>query len=234
MRAIPRHIGIIMDGNGRWAELRGLPRFEGHRKGLERAKEHIQSARSIGVEVLSLYAFSIENWTRPKSEIGVIMELLETSLRDDFLNLLQEGVRFRVIGNRDKLPSHIRELIEHTEKATERNGNLVLQCALSYGGRDEIVRAVREVLRQGLRPEEITEDVMGSLLDTAGAPDPDLIIRTSGELRLSNFLLWQSAYSEFYFTNTLWPDFTKEELLDAIHEYQMRERRFGRIVSGVI
>jgi undecaprenyl diphosphate synthase len=162
------------------------------------------------------------------------MELLETSLRDDFLNLLQEGVRFRVIGNRDKLPSHIRELIEHTEKATERNGNLVLQCALSYGGRDEIVRAVREVLRQGLRPEEITEDVMGSLLDTAGAPDPDLIIRTSGELRLSNFLLWQSAYSEFYFTNTLWPDFTKEELLDAIHEYQMRERRFGRIVSGVI
>lgn len=228
-RAIPRHIGIIMDGNGRWAEMRGLPRFEGHKRGVQRVKEITEAASGIGVEVLSLYAFSIENWMRPKDEVSMIMGLLEESLKGEFLNFIKEGIRFRVIGNRDKLPENIKSIIEGVEQATEKNNRLILQCAISYGGRDEIIRAMRKAINKGLIPEEITEDRISELLDTAGTPDPDLIIRTSGEQRLSNFLLWQSAYSEFYFTSTLWPDFTKEELLEAIHEYQMRDRRFGKV-----
>jgi undecaprenyl diphosphate synthase len=233
-RTIPRHIGIIMDGNGRWAEMRGLPRFEGHKRGVQRVKEITEAASGIGVEVLSLYAFSIENWMRPEEEVSVIMGLLESSLKDEFLNFIKEGIRFRVIGNRDKLPENIKSIIETVEQATEKNNRLILQCALSYGGRDEIIRAMRKAIDKGFIPEDITEERMGGLLDTAGIPDPDLIIRTSGEQRLSNFLLWQSAYSEFYFTSTLWPDFTKEELLEAIHEYQMRDRRFGKVASGAL
>lgn len=229
---IPRHIGIIMDGNGRWAEMRGLPRFEGHKRGVERVKEITEAASGIGVEVLSLYAFSLENWMRPEDEVSVIMELLESTLTGEFLNFMKEQVRFRVIGNRDKLPEQTQSIIEGVERATEHNTKLILQCALSYGGRDEIIRAVKKAAAMSLPPEAITEKLMSDLLDTAGTPDPDLIIRTSGEQRLSNFLLWQSAYSEFYFTNTLWPDFNKEELLEAIHEYQMRDRRFGRVVQG--
>lgn len=228
-RTIPRHIGIIMDGNGRWAEMRGLPRFEGHKRGVQRVKEITEAASSIGIEVLSLYAFSIENWTRPEDEVSVIMGLLETSLKGEFINFMKEGVRFRVIGNRDKLPENIKSIIEGVEQTTKKNSKLILQCALSYSGRDEIIRAIRMAINKGLTPENITEECIGGLLDTAGTPDPDLIIRTSGEQRLSNFLLWQSAYAEFYFTSTLWPDFTKEELLEAIHEYQMRDRRFGRV-----
>ncbi|BCB95360.1 isoprenyl transferase [Dissulfurispira thermophila] len=228
-RAIPRHIGIIMDGNGRWAEMRGLPRFEGHKRGVQRVKEIVEVSSNIGVEVLSLYAFSIENWMRPVDEVSVIIGLLEKSLKGEFLNFMKEGVRFKVIGNRDKLPENIKSIIETTEHVTENNKGLILQCAISYGGRDEIIRAIRKAINQDLSPEDITEDSISRLLDTAGIPDPDLIIRTSGEQRLSNFLLWQSAYSEFYFTDTLWPDFTKEELLEAIHEYQMRDRRFGKV-----
>ncbi len=230
-RTIPRHIGIIMDGNGRWAEMRGLPRFEGHKRGVERVKEITEAASGIGVEVLSIYAFSIENWMRPEDEVSVIMGLLESSLKGEFINFMKEGIRFRAIGNRDKLPENIRAIIEGVEQATEKNNKLILQCALSYGGRDEIIRAVRKALDSGLKSEDITEERISGFLDTAGTPDPDLIIRTSGEQRLSNFLLWQSAYSEFYFTNTLWPDFTKEEMLEAIHEYQMRDRRFGKVAS---
>ncbi len=234
MRTIPRHIGIIMDGNGRWAEVRGLPRFEGHRRGVERAKEVIKTVRSIGVEVLSLYAFSIENWMRPESEVSVIMGLLEATLKNEFLNFMKEGIRFKALGNREQLPEHIRELVENAERATENNSTLVLQCALSYGGRDEIIRAIRKAISSRIPGEEISEEYVSGLLDTTGVPDPDLIIRTSGEQRLSNFLLWQSAYSEFYFTSTLWPDFTEEELLEAIHEYQLRDRRFGRVASGAL
>lgn len=231
---IPRHIGIIMDGNGRWAEIRGLPRVEGHKRGVQRVREIIMTAKGIGVEVLSLYAFSIENWMRPEDEVTVIMGLLESALKEEFLNFMKEGVRFKVIGNRDKLPENIRTLIESTEEATGHNNKLVTQFALSYGGRDEIIRAIKKAMELNLPPEEITEKLISSLLDTAGIQDPDLIIRTSGEQRLSNFLLWQSAYSEFYFTNTLWPDFTKEEFLEAIYEYQMRDRRFGKVKIGAI
>lgn len=218
-----------MDGNGRWAEMRGLPRSEGHKRGVERVKEITEAANGIGVEVLSLYAFSIENWMRPENEVEVIMGLLESSLKGEFLNFMKEGIRFRVIGNRDRLSENIRSIIEGVEQATEKNSSLIMQCALSYGGRDEIIRAVKKAVSLNARPEDITEDMIRGLLDTAGTPDPDLIIRTSGEQRLSNFLLWQSAYAEFYFTDTLWPDFTKEELLDAVHEYQMRDRRFGKV-----
>lgn len=233
-RAIPRHIGIIMDGNGRWAEMRGLPRSEGHKRGVERAKEIMEVACSLGVEVLSLYAFSIENWRRPEDEIGVIMGLLENTLKSQIETFMREKIRFRVLGNRSRLPEHILSLIELTEQATARNDRLTAQFALSYGGRDEIIRAVRRAIRERIEPEQLTEELFSSMLDTEGQPDPDLIIRTSGELRLSNFLPWQSAYAEFYFTNTLWPDFAREEFLDAIHDYRMRERRFGKVKSGAL
>jgi len=220
-----------MDGNGRWAEMRGLPRHEGHKRGVERVHEMVEAVLELKVEVLSIYAFSIENWLRPEEEVSVIMALLESTLKKEFDNFMKEGVKFRIIGNREKLSENVRAIIEMAEHETRNNRNLAFQCALSYGGRDEIIRAVRKALAAGAKPNDITESYITGLLDTAGIPDPDLIIRTSGEQRLSNFLLWQSAYSEFYFTNTLWPDFTKEELLDAIHEYRTRSRRFGRVGS---
>lgn len=222
-----------MDGNGRWAEMRGLPRSEGHKRGVERAKEIMEAAGSLGVEVLSLYAFSIENWRRPEDEIGVIMGLLENTLKHQLETFMLEKIRFRVLGDRSRLPEHIRSLIEITEQATAHNSRLTAQFALSYGGRDEIIRAVRRAIRERIEPERITEALFSSMLDTEGQPDPDLIVRTSGELRLSNFLTWQSAYAEFYFTGTLWPDFTRQEFLDAIHDYRMRERRFGTVKPGV-
>ena len=223
-----------MDGNGRWAELRGLPRCEGHKRGVERVSEITRAACGLGITTLSLYAFSLENWNRPESEISVIMNLLETFLINDLDNFMKESIRFRMIGNRDKLSEHIRDLIEHVEKTTEANSRLVVHCALSYGGRDEIIRAIRKLIQADTPIEEITEERLVCLMDTAGTPDPDLIIRTSGEQRLSNFLLWQSAYSEFLFTSTLWPDFTREEFLEAIYQYQMRDRRFGKVKDGKI
>lgn len=234
MRSIPKHIAVIMDGNGRWAEMRGLPRFEGHKRGVEKVREVTSAARSMGIEALSLYAFSLENWMRPEDEVSVIMGLLEASLKDEFINFMEEGIRFRVIGNREKLSANIRAVIETVEEATFSNNKLILQCAISYGGRDEIVRAVKKVLASGIPLDGIEENHITSLLDTAGTPDPDLIIRTSGEQRISNFLLWQSAYSEFYFTETLWPDFTKEEFMEAVYEYQKRDRRFGRVLKVAI
>lgn len=232
-RAIPRHIGIIMDGNGRWAEMRGLPRFEGHKRGVERAREIIDAAGTLGVEAISLYAFSIENWKRPEDEIKVIMGLLESTLKNQLESFIAGGVRFRVIGNRERLSPNIREIIEFTEQATAENRRLTAQFAISYGGRDEIIRAVKRALRERLDPERLDDALFSELLDTAGIPDPDLIIRTSGEQRISNFLTWQSAYAEFFFTDTLWPDFTPEEFLEAIHDFQMRDRRFGKVKGGV-
>jgi len=231
-RAIPRHIGIIMDGNGRWAEMRGLPRFEGHKRGVERAREIIDAAGTLGVEAVSLYAFSIENWKRPEDEIKVIMGLLESTLKDQLESFITGGVRFRVIGNRERLSPNIREIIEFTEQATAENRRLTAQFAISYGGRDEIIRAVKRALRERLDPERLDDALFSELLDTAGIPDPDLIIRTSGEQRISNFLTWQSAYAEFFFTDTLWPDFTPEEFLEAIQDFQMRDRRFGKVKGG--
>ncbi len=230
-RTIPKHIGIIMDGNGRWAEMRGLPRLEGHRRGVVRVKEIIDTAYKMGVEVLTLYAFSLENWMRPKDEVSVIMGLLEDTLKEELDTFIEREIRFRVIGNRDKLTEGLKSSIEFVESMTENCKRFTIQCALSYGGRDELIRAIKKAVFLNIPANEITEDYISNLLDTTGVPDPDLIIRTSGEQRLSNFLLWQSAYSEFYFTPTLWPDFTKEELLESIYEYQMRDRRFGNIAK---
>lgn len=231
-KTFPLHIGIIMDGNGRWAEMRGLPRSEGHKRGVERVREIVKASLGFGINVLSLYAFSLENWLRPADEVSVIMSLLERTIKGEFLNFIEEGIRFKVIGNREKLSSNILQAIEELERATSNNSKLILQCALSYGGRDEIVRAVKKAISLKMPIENINEQSFSKLLDTSDTIDPDLIIRTSGEMRLSNFLIWQSAYAEFYFTDTLWPDFTKEELLEAIQHYRTRDRRFGRVKRG--
>lgn len=226
---IPAHVGIIMDGNGRWAELRGLPRIEGHRRGSERAREIIAAAIEVGIKTLTLYAFSIENWQRPKTEVTTLMKLLEIYLRNEFNEFMEKGIVFRTIGETWRLPDNIQALITETEARTAGNTGMTLIAALSYGGRNEIIRAVKKLVSSGIDPDKITEDSFASFLDTAGLPSPDLIIRTSGERRISNFLLWQGAYSEFYFADTLWPDFTKEEFYLALYDYQMRERRFGAV-----
>jgi len=218
-----------MDGNGRWAELRGLPRIEGHRRGVERVQELIETAREIGIKALTLYAFSLENWQRPTSEVKTLMMILELYLKRELPELMAKDVVFKTIGDIQRLPEDIRILIREVKEKTASNKGLILTAALSYSGRDEILRAIRKILSSGIRPEELTEEVFDSCLDTADLPAPDLIIRTSGEMRISNFLLWQGAYSELYFTDTLWPDFTKEEFLLAIQAYQQRERRFGTI-----
>lgn len=228
---IPGHVGVIMDGNGRWAKLRGLPRVEGHSKGAERTKELIKAAQEVGIDVLTLYAFSLENWQRPDDEVTTLMELLQLYLTKELKDLIMKGIRFKVIGDREKLPAVIQGIIAEIEERTSANKGLTLVIALSYGGRDEILRAVKKAITLGVRPEEISEERFETLLDTAGLPAVDLIIRTSGEKRLSNFLLWQGAYAELYFTETLWPDFTREEFLCAIQDYQHRERRFGGIMS---
>lgn len=226
---IPAHVGIIMDGNGRWAELRGLPRIEGHRRGSERAREIIAAAMEVGIKTLTLYVFSIENWQRPKGEVATLMKLLEIYLRNEFNEFMEKGIVFRTIGETWRLPDNIQALITETEARTAGNTGMTLIAALSYGGRNEIIRAVKKLVSSGIDPDKITEDSFASFLDTAGLPSPDLIIRTSGERRISNFLLWQGAYSEFYFADTLWPDFTKDEFYEALHDYQMRERRFGAV-----
>ena len=218
-----------MDGNGRWAELRGLPRIEGHRRGVERVEEVIETAREIGIKALTLYAFSLENWKRPMSEVKTLMMILEFYLNRELPEFMAKDVVFKTIGDIQRLPEEIRVLIREVEEKTASNKGLILITALSYSGRDEILRAMKKILSSGIRPEELTEEVFASYLDIADLPEPDLIIRTSGEMRISNFLLWQGAYSELYFTDTLWPDFTKEEFLLAIQAYQQRERRFGTI-----
>jgi len=226
---IPKHVGIIMDGNGRWAELRGLPRIEGHRRGVERSKEVIEFSAELGLKVLTLYAFSTENWRRPSAEVATLMRLLELYLKNELDRLIKNDIVFKTIGDTVMLPEHIQKIIRHAEQKTSSNKGMTLVTALSYSGRNEILRAVKKLLYSRIKPEELTEEVFNSYLDTADLPAPDLIIRTSGEMRISNFLLWQAAYSELYFTDTLWPDFTKDELLLAIQDYQRRERRFGSL-----
>lgn len=226
---IPSHVGIIMDGNGRWAKLRGLPRFEGHRKGAERAKEIIEASLEAGIKNLTLYTFSLENWQRPADEVSTLMKLLEFHLRGELNGLMEKNIRFKAIGEIWRLPEGIRSLVEETQSKTSNNTRMTLITALSYGGRNEIVRAVKKMISSGVDPDKITEELFDSFLDTAGVPQPDLIIRTSNERRLSNFLLWQGAYAELYFTETFWPDFTEEEFFNALKDYQMRERRFGGV-----
>lgn len=228
---LPRHIGIIMDGNGRWAQARGLPRTAGHRKGIEAVRAIVQAAPDLGIPYLTLYGFSLENWSRPILEINELMGLLRHYLRSELAELHKNGVRLRTIGNLDRLPEDIRALVRNAEVTTQGNDRLNLTIALSYGGRQEIViaaqRLAKAVATGQLAPEAIDEATLEAALSTADLPDPDLIIRTSGEKRLSNFLLWQSAYSEMVFVDTLWPEFGREELKAAIREYQQRERRYG-------
>jgi len=226
---MPSHVGIIMDGNGRWAELRGLPRIEGHRKGAERTREIIDVSIELGIKCITLYVFSTENWQRPREEVSMLMRILEVYLRNEFATLIKKDVVFRAIGETWRLPENIQALIRETEQKTAGNNGLNLVAALSYSGRNEIIRAVRKVMNAGSNAAELTEEKFNDSLDTAGLPQPDLIIRTSGERRLSNFLLWQAAYAELYFTETLWPDFDRDELMLAIQDFQGRERRFGRI-----
>jgi len=226
---IPGHVGIIMDGNGRWAALRGLPRIEGHRRGVERSREVIELSAELGLKALTLYAFSTENWQRPSSEVAPLMKLLELYLKKELPGFMRNNIVFKTIGDVGRLPEYIQNIIRETEEKTSSNKGMVLITALSYSGRNEILRAVKKVLYSDVKPEELTEEMFASHLDTAGLPAPDMIIRTSGEMRISNFLLWQSAYSEFYFTDTLWPDFSRDEFLLAIQDYQRRERRFGSI-----
>jgi len=226
---IPFHLGIIMDGNGRWAELRGLPRIEGHRRGAERVREVIDVSIELGIQCLTLYAFSTENWQRPKEEVSMLMRLLEIYLRNEFENLKRKNVVFRTIGETWRLPENIQSLIRETEQSTSGNKGLKLVAALSYSGRSEIIRAIKKAVNSGKDPRELNEEEFDDYLDTAGLPHPDLIIRTSGERRLSNFLLWQAAYAELYFSETLWPDFDRDEFMLAIQDFQGRERRFGRI-----
>ena len=228
---VPAHVAIIMDGNGRWASGRGLPRVAGHRAGAKAIEEVIASAIEGGVRYLTLYSFSTENWTRPKDEVRSLMRLFVEVLRSKMPDLMDWGVRVRVIGRLEEMPARTADAFREAMATTAANSNLDLVIALNYGGRTEIADAARSIARAVadglLDPEAVGEDDVASRLYTAGVPDPDLLIRTSGEMRISNFLLWQIAYSEMYVTETLWPDFGRDDLLEAIVEYQGRERRFG-------
>ncbi len=228
---LPRHVAVIMDGNGRWAQQRGLPRVEGHRMGARAVREVVECARELGIPHLTLYAFSLENWGRPEPEVRTLMGLLQEFLVRELPLMQKHRIRLRTIGDVESLPFAVRQLLTRTVAATAGYEEMTLTLALSYAGRNEIVRAVRTIAADAaagaLSPEDITEEMFSGRLDTAGTPDPDLVIRTSGEIRISNFLLWQSAYAEFVFTDVLWPDFGKPEFLQALEEFSRRQRRFG-------
>lgn len=235
-RKIPQHIAIILDGNGRWAKAKGMPRNYGHTAGARNVETVCQAAHDLGVKYVTMYAFSTENWNRPEGEVEALMKLLESYLKNCIKTADKNNMRVRVIGDTTRLSERFQERIRELEAASAKNDGLNLQIAINYGSRDEMTRAMRRVsedVAAGKRkPEEITESVFEEYLDTAGIPDPDLLIRTSGELRLSNFLLWQLAYSEFYFTDVPWPDFHKEELERAIEAYNKRDRRFGGLTDN--
>jgi undecaprenyl diphosphate synthase len=226
---LPRHLAVIMDGNGRWAAQRHLPRVEGHRAGIESVREVVEGSARLGIRVLTLYAFSVENWKRPVSEVSTLMTLLKRYLRLELNTLLRNDIRFRVIGRPEDLAPDVRSELALAEEKTAGNGGMLFNIALNYGGRAEIVEAVKRLLEAGVPADEIDERRFAGFLYTAGQPDPDLLIRTSGEMRVSNFLLWQIAYSEIWVTDTLWPDFRKRHLLEAILAYQKRDRRYGGI-----
>jgi len=228
---LPRHIAIIMDGNGRWARQKFLNRIEGHIKGIDAVRAVVTTCRELGIEFLTLYAFSMENWKRPGIEISALMNLLREYLRKELEEMLENNIRLRAIGDLSSLPRHAHDTLIETMQKTAHCDAMVLTLALSYSGRDEIVRAVRHLMadgqNKGIRPDQISEETLSNYLSTKDFPDPDLLIRTSGEYRISNFLLWQIAYTEIYVTETLWPDFGKEDLIKALFNYQSRQRRFG-------
>ena len=227
---LPKHIAVIMDGNGRWARLRSLPRVAGHRAGMESVREIVRASAKLGLEVLTLYAFSVENWKRPRSEVRTLMNLLKEYVRRELKSIQESNVRFRVIGRTLDLEPSVQKVLMQAVDKTQNNSGLLLQVALNYGGRAELVDAInRIVVERGSNANRspITEEQLSGCLYTAGVPDPDLLIRTSGEMRISNFLLWQIAYSEIYITPTLWPDFRRKDLFEAISEFQRRNRRYG-------
>jgi undecaprenyl diphosphate synthase len=225
----PLHIAIIMDGNGRWAAARGLPRLEGHRAGTENLRQIIRACVDFEIKYLTLYAFSTENWGRPREEVNGLLAILESVIDRELKELNAEGVRIVHVGRLEAMPKKVREKVRHSMEVTRNNDRLILNIAWNYGGRDEIVYAIQQIVKEQIKPEDINEDVVTRHLFTQGCPDPDLVIRTSGEMRSSNFLIWQSAYSEWYFTSTLWPDFNKDELKKAIEEFSHRKRRFGKL-----
>jgi len=230
---VPRHVAIIMDGNGRWAKERGLPRLEGHRAGAESVREVLEACIELGVEYLTLYAFSSENWNRPQTEVIALMSLLDRFLDEKAKDLDRQNVRLKAIGQLDRLPKKTRALIGRIEERTAKNTATTLVLALSYGGREEIVAAARslaeDAVKGNISPDQIDAELFASRLQTAGIPDPDLLIRTSGEMRVSNFLLWQISYAEMVIVKKFWPDFRQGDLFDAVKEYQRRHRRFGAL-----
>ena len=224
---IPTHIAIIMDGNGRWAQARGLPRMAGHRAGTENLRRIIEACIEFGIPYLTIYAFSTENWSRPQDEVQGLMKIFEDVIDRELQELHDQGVQLRHIGRLERLEPTFRAKVLNALEYTRHNNRLVLNVAFNYGGRDEIINAIQRMLKEQLKPEDVTAEKVDQYLFTAGVPDPDLIIRTSGELRCSNFLLWQGAYSEWYFPAVYWPDFDKEQLRLAIEEFNQRERRYG-------
>lgn len=225
--AVPRHVAIIMDGNGRWAKARGLPRTEGHRHGTENLRRILRAAVQNGIEILTIYAFSTENWSRPRAEVRMLLRILETVIDRELDELNGEGVQLRHIGQLDGISGGLQKKIHKAMELTKNNDTLILNIAFNYGGRDEIVHAVRRIIEDGVAADKVNEALISSYLYTSGLPDPELIIRTSGELRVSNFLIWQGAYSEYYATPVYWPDFDETELKRALDAYSQRTRRFG-------
>lgn len=232
-KTVPRHVAIILDGNGRWAKKRMLPRNAGHAAGSKNVEKICEAAWNMGIEYVTMYAFSTENWSRPKEEVDALMKLLHSYLKDCLKTSQKNNMQVRVVGDISRLEPELQERIRELEKVSAQNTGLHFQVALNYGSRDEITRAVRnlaqDIKEEKIEPSDVTEDVIAGYLDTKGIPDPDLMIRTSGEQRLSNYLLWQLAYAEFYFTDILWPDFDKKELEKAVEFYQSRDRRFGGV-----
>lgn len=228
-KILPQHVAIIMDGSGRWAKKRGLPRLAGHKAGTENLRRIIKACVEFGVEYLTIYAFSTENWGRPREEVDGLLRILEDVLEKELAELDEQGVQLRHLGKLAQLSPSLQKKVLTAVEQTRHNSRLVLNVAFNYGGRDEIIHAMRQMLVDQVKPEDINPEMVSRYLYTAGSPDPDLIIRTSGELRISNFLIWQAAYSEWYVTPTYWPDFSKEELRKALDEYANRDRRYGKV-----
>lgn len=227
LEKVPEHVGIIMDGNGRWARRRGLPRLAGHRAGAENLRGMLRAAVEFGVSVLTIYAFSTENWNRPEREVKGLLSILERVIDRELTSLHEQGVQLRHIGRLERISPELQQKVEHAIALTKDNQRLILNVAFNYGGRAEIVDAIRDIIADEVPADQVDEALISRYLYTAGLPDPDMIIRTSGEMRISNFLIWQGAYAEFYATPTLWPDFDKDEFYKALKDYEQRERRFG-------